>query len=524
MFKVLLADDEKVICEGLKALIDWGALGFEICGVAKNGLEVVALYEKLLPDLVITDIKMPKLSGLEAIAQIKERGFEPEFMLLTGYAEFEYARSALEQGSSGYMVKPVDDQELIEKLKKAAQKLEDSEEEQNKREAEYLWNVCSKRDETFEEVPKLILPDILYTIILIEPVVQIENLEVSTFEALNAALTVNFNEFTANYKTDPLYGEIIAMKKYGFDFKNRIMPVKTGYLAFICADAEDIYPFFKSLSDKYTDVRFLISETAQSLYSIYDSYLSLDDCRRQYFYAQKKRRIIAGQSAAALDSDKFEPLDVESIVTNLTLGKIDEAQNALVHAKEQMAEKRYALPIIEAYINLFTTRLMLFMDEAFYLGQEIYQTGDRLKTLLRQIDLLDLISALMKILLLTNDLLQNSAKNADMGIIKDVTVYLKERFTEKITLKTVAERFFINAAYLGQLFKRKTGVSFHDYLLKLRMEKAKQLLVATNKSISEISNEVGFDDPNYFSASFGKIEGITPREYKKRISEGATAE
>ena len=110
--KVLLCDDEQIVREGLRYIIDWEALGFTICGEAENGEDALAKIEKYKPGLVLMDIRMPKISGLELIAMMRGSGFTGEFIILSGYSDFEYARTAIRHGVSFYLTKPIDEDEL----------------------------------------------------------------------------------------------------------------------------------------------------------------------------------------------------------------------------------------------------------------------------------------------------------------------------------------------------------------------------------------------------------------------------
>ena len=121
--KVLLCDDEQIVREGLRYIIDWEALGFTICGEAENGEDALAKIEKYKPGLVLMDIRMPKISGLELIAMMRGSGFTGEFIILSGYSDFEYARTAIRHGVSFYLTKPIDEDELEQALVSIREKI-----------------------------------------------------------------------------------------------------------------------------------------------------------------------------------------------------------------------------------------------------------------------------------------------------------------------------------------------------------------------------------------------------------------
>lgn len=128
MFKVLIVDDEAVIRDGLNTLIDWNEMGFEICGTAVNGKDGVSKALELKPDFIITDIRMPGMNGLEMIKELKSSNINCIYLLLTGYSDFSYIQGAIRLGVKDYLLKPIDETELIESVKNVYKILKDKEE------------------------------------------------------------------------------------------------------------------------------------------------------------------------------------------------------------------------------------------------------------------------------------------------------------------------------------------------------------------------------------------------------------
>ena len=118
MKTILIVDDEKITREGISQLIDWQQYGFKVIGLAENGKVGLEMTRKLLPDLIITDIKMPEMTGLEMIEILRQENIRSEFIILSGYSDFEYAKKAIKTGVISYILKPIDEDELIESLKK----------------------------------------------------------------------------------------------------------------------------------------------------------------------------------------------------------------------------------------------------------------------------------------------------------------------------------------------------------------------------------------------------------------------
>jgi len=127
MYKVLIVDDEPIVREGLKTIIDWEKYGFYVCAEASNGLEGIQIIEKLNPHLVLVDIKMPEVCGLKMISIIQDRSLNVKFIILTGYSDFEYAQKAINYGVVAYLLKPIDEIELIRHVEKVYQVVSDEE-------------------------------------------------------------------------------------------------------------------------------------------------------------------------------------------------------------------------------------------------------------------------------------------------------------------------------------------------------------------------------------------------------------
>lgn len=512
MFKVLLADDEKVICEGLKVLIDWRKFGLEICAVARNGLEVLELDEIHNPDLIITDIRMPKMDGLSAMAELKRRKRDVQVLLLTGYAEFEYAHKALEQGACGYLVKPVDDAELENQLKRIVDKMFCDRELKIRQERNYLLGLCGRQIEThgYGEFSG-IAEEYSYTLISAEYVISARECEtVSSLEELEILLT----EFRTESKSDELYNNLISMTNECWTNKSWVVPYERGYMVFISGTVADLKNKLNKFTAGREDIRLLIGKTAEHLSELSQSFDTLDSCAQRYFYDKHDNYVIFYRETSENIAVKYESLDIESIVSNLAVFMPDKSIDKLNDIGVRMQSKQFALPIIKAYVNLLITHLALFMDENSHTGHELYKLGEKIKSAVPFMRLDYLLSLMRTMLRLSYNIAVEHSNIADMGIIRDVISYMNERYQSKISLKTAADEFFLNSAYLGQLFKRKMGISFHEYLTGIRMDKAKQLLLTTNRNISEISLAVGIEDPNYFSVKFSKTEGVTPREYR----------
>ncbi len=376
MLKVLLVDDEPFILQGLSMIIDWEANGFEIVEVASNAFVALEILQKKQIDLVITDIKMPKMTGLEMVEKVRRENLsDAYFVILSGYNDFNYVRNALQNNCVDYMLKPVEKEELLAVLKKVKEQYENN----HKEKEEHLQ---SEKD--------------LFT---------------KTF------LGIDLNKVSNENWTDK---KIDKQKADGL-----IHAVEIGDKEEIEKGVLDV---FEELGDDKADGR------------------------------------------------------VFNMIVNYMLFR-------LVHMASEQDENVNQQEVFQFIINNA-------------LEQESGSDGkEGMKRLLS--DYADYLSQLRG----------NQAK----GVLGKIEADVKENFKENLTLKDLSRKYYVNAAYLGQIFKKQYGESFKDYLNRIRIERAVELLLHTDMKIYEIAEAIGYKDMDYFINKFIAINGCTPAKFRKQI-------
>ncbi len=376
MLKVLLVDDEPFILQGLSMIIDWEANGFEIVEVASNAFVALEILQKKQIDLVITDIKMPKMTGLEMVEKVRRENLsDAYFVILSGYNDFNYVRNALQNNCVDYMLKPVEKEELLAVLKKVKEQYENN----HKEKEEHLQ---SEKD--------------LFT---------------KTF------LGIDLNKVSNENWTDK---KIDKQKADGL-----IHAVEIGDKEEIEKGVLDV---FEELGDDKADGR------------------------------------------------------VFNMIVNYMLFR-------LIHMASEQDENVNQQEVFQFIINNA-------------LEQESGSDGkEGMKRLLS--DYADYLSQLRG----------NQAK----GVLGKIEADVKENFKENLTLKDLSRKYYVNAAYLGQIFKKQYGESFKDYLNRIRIERAVELLLHTDMKIYEIAEAIGYKDMDYFINKFIAINGCTPAKFRKQI-------
>lgn len=416
MLKVLLVDDEPYILQGLQLLLDWKEYGFEIAGTAADGHKALLFLEQNTVDLIIADIHMPELSGIELLEIIrKENISSASFVILSGFAEFSYAQKAIHYECCRYMLKPVEKEELISVL-------------------------CEvKRDNEKTQIKK-----------------QLDSKMKSAYIARN----------------------LMALIHGRYDLMN---------LSSVMENIEEnaIWRYIEITLDES-----LLSEKIS------------DEQRRTY------------QSNVFQCCQNFLGKDAHYCLTDVT-GDKKIYDIGIVYCNmmsenmelEEMEYFRKLLQQIESTQHVSVNMLIGKMVENIAEITQSYASVGTLRSLQN-------IHSRKRIRYYEEDKQHFHGLSGD--VLENIEREIEEHFAENLTLKEMGEKYFVNSAYLGQIFRKKYGKSFKDYLNAYRIEKASVLLLGTNDRIYEIAEAVGYHDPDYFVDRFIAEKGCTPARYRKQ--------
>ena len=518
MFKVLIADDEKYICALIRSLIDWKTMDMELIGEANDGVTALDMILKQNPDIVIIDIKMPEMDGLEVIQKAKTQHTKSEFILISGYREFEYAYTAIKSGVGNYLLKPISKEELFEVLQKTIQLIENNYEN----EMRDVLEIQKK-----EYLQQIFLKDLIF---------HKQNLKEKTTEDLKRKY---FLDFPAD-----LY-QLIALQP---DAKIQLDSIQYGNML------REINSFFMDeIKEEYEDV--FATQTSSTLFYL----LRFQEIKDSEKLLQKfeKTKI------------KFYPF------CNLTLGKSTICKSVLeVNPNEAMEALFYRLMLGNNHIFEYGTQAFEKNAKTIhYTREEIWDLvsvpnldkmkwwfgsrkdvwskfrGNPIKLVKACSVVLDLwvkklgecvdndyISALKekfekvvfcsdtreKLIQNTCDLLcrsisfyEKKQKEENSSYVRIAKEYVQTYYMKNIRLEDISKITYLNPTYFSILFKQETGENFTDYLTGYRMKKAKELLKDFSYSIAEVGEAVGYLDTRYFSKVFKKRYGIKPSEYRK---------
>ena len=500
MLKVLLVDDEPFILQGLKLLVDWEKEGFRVAGTAANGMEALAFLKKEKVDLVIADIKMPRMTGLELLEHIrKEKISDAYFVILSGYAEFSFAQQAIQNDCTDYLLKPVDSEILCKVLNKvlALHNREELDHEKNRKlEQAYLArNMIALIQGKFDDLNARYIHEhmrcgtgVRYVEIQMEEVCDEEGTTDREMRTLQRRLYEYSREYLKEDADLCVFDVSVNEKIYDiglilFDY----VPEKNGM------DVKRYLERFREYlaSNLQTNVVMLAGKKVQDISSIAKSYGNT--CMLRSFQGFRTKKDIY-----------FYEEEVQVSPEGLILCK--QSLDGLLKAIEQNNHLVFQLIHLACEQDDDVNQeeiLRVISESSFATG---VKRGSKAHLTRFACEYADYLSQLRK--------------NVSRGILGMVEKEIRENYASNITLKSLSEKYYVNSAYLGQLFRKKYGQSFKDYLNNYRMEQAADALLRTDKKIVQIAEDVGYHDLDYFTNRFIQIKGCTPARFRKKMQQG----
>ncbi len=518
MYKVVIIDDEAVIREGLKTIIDWEKQGFVVAGEAASGREGLQLIERSRPDLAIVDIKMPGMNGLEMINSLREQKVDCEVIILTGYSEFAYAQKAVELGVKAFVLKPIDPRELTEKVKTVFQELNRKE----KTGEDYKEAILLARDKLLE---KLVTgeggeeiqakAEVLYELHFPWPSYRVILIEIDYRSNMQVILQNNIRR-----EIERFAGEKFNSHLFSIGRNLCLLLPGSGY----GGELEELWQEFAAgLHERYgVDIYIAVGKEVKDLKALPSSYHDAESLLLKRFIYGANTVICRREDPGKETKKKGEGLDWEEIGEKIFVAvfdyKRDLLRQSLAGLREELAAGGYSEEFIRAaYIKLYVYTANRLKDVAspgvnFPEEQEIYSE------LCGKKSLDELHEYFEKILLETAEYLVH--KRPD-GVVRRIIDYIYRYYEEDLKLEYLAKLFGYNPAYLGKIFKAHTGEYFNTYLDMVRMEKAKELLKEDWK-VYQIAAKVGYQSLEYFGKKFRKLVGMAPTEYRKLCQEERT--
>ncbi|SDC22182.1 two-component system, response regulator YesN [Pelagirhabdus alkalitolerans] len=512
MNRVVLVDDEQFVRKGIIALIDWDKINYEVVGEASNGEDALEVILKEEPDVVLTDIRMPVYDGLELIDRVKQKADKvPKFVVVSGYSDFEYAQRAVRLGVTDFILKPVDKKELEAVFVELSPLIEKERHEEQ----------ASQRIMNFSMYQRLIVEGE-------KPTEAEANTLIGGFKKRSCYVMIEFRDGLISDRMDEELSRAITnfigdqfifmhpfeRDGFGVVFQENHLPKQINEMPWFLSRLKSY------LEQELSRTLFLfagdIKKGVEGLIASYETALLTSE--RRFCQLGDEPLMYSEKVASAVDRN--ESLDHEHI--RRLLEKIEENNHeAISEQVKKFSEdvRRIAAPIDVIKIFMFQLEKELETTIHHLVGHNALMT--ELDSIVNQFSpkktLEELQAIILNYAIQASTLLARLNKEVYQGDIYKVKRFINQHYDENLTLKKIANQFYMNPVYLGQLFKKTYGIYFKDYLLKVRIDKAKQILRQTDLRIYEVAEAVGFGSPDYFVTQFEKIEGNTPSRYRQQI-------
>lgn len=535
--KVFLVEDEVIIRSGVKKSINWEQEGYEFVGEASDGELAYPMILKEKPDILITDIRMPFMDGLELSRLVKKELPDIKILILSGYDEFEYAKKAIKIGVTEYLLKPISAAKLTEVLNAVAETIRQENEEKNLLEtyfAEMRGNTERDKMRLFE---KLLMGDLSMGEILEAGERFGMNLGASCYKIVLFKILANLeNHVYAEQMVDACSSveQAASMMEGVYVFQRGV----EGWAFLLTAQDEKsmeesakiLYQNLKQAMKNYTQLEYFggIGSTVPRIRSLKQSFREADRAFAARF-VEEANQIISQKEFEK--SQMEEGLKMQGVVqigksremlqkflSNGTREEVKAFSDAYI---SRIEEENIRSTMVRQYVVIDVCIVILSFCERISSANRLQEEAEELQKMMQKIHSLSEIKKYVVRLL--NEAIE--LRDAESGRrYSDLIAAAKKEIenhymTEEISLNTVAISVGMSPSYFSSIFSKEAGKTFVEYLTEVRIEKAKEFLMCSSMKTSEIGYEVGYKDPHYFSYIFKKVQGCSPKEYRARGKE-----
>ena len=513
MKKLYIADDEAAIREGLKLLIDWDTLGYEVCGEAANGTDALAGITGLQPDLVLMDIRMPGLLGLEVIEEAQKQGFAGHFIILSGYSDYKYAQTAMKFNVRHYLTKPIDEDELTAAVREIDDMLAAEASQRTKtayfRDKSKREILCNILDGT-SDMAKLNSDELGLT------ASEYQIVAYESFSLTDTTLPYQFSElFSA------AGGGSSAHSFEHFEYRHHHLLLLLGqsgidrfgrFLAHYDSAPEKGSPL---------DTLFIAyGSIVSSLGELHTSYRQAEELLSRRFFCVQGQHILGYDDLPSLGSG-LEQLD-NSRIDNYTAEITDYLQT---FNRRKVAETLYSLEEYMYHVSADISAVKLFLADLYLQIKDTmthrYSTVSLpFESNAKIIGFISGCRYLYEIIMYFSkqfEGIMNSMGNSSRdSVMDDILYYIDHNYHTNLKLEMIAALFGYNSSYLGKIFNKTVGESFNTYVDRIRIDHAIELLNSGTMKVYEIADRVGYKNVDYFHKKFKKYVGVSPAEYRKK--------
>lgn len=523
-YKVFLVEDEPVTRRGIRNNVDWESAGFKFCGEAADGEMALPLIEASQPDVIITDIKMPFLDGLQLCKIVREHMPWVKIIILSGHDEFEYAQSAIKLGAIEYLLKPVDAAKLQQTLKEVAVSLD--------REGQELEKLKKLREDATINLSlareRFLLRLVMGGISSAEAVEQSHKLGLDIVARCYTVLALNIDLRECVQPFD--YGEYQRFEKIVSDSiggnPDILLTIK---------DPEELVLVIKgdSPDELQQEGKFIAELIKQEVDEKIACDLTIERGSVQHRIGDIHYSFAEALAKVKVAKQPRIPLGPDERIDHIELMKLEQAKlrDFLLFGNAQDCDAFFddhLQAVGEAAAHSYLIKHYLFVDIILAVAQFVSDLGGDVDQVVPEIHSIDellhdvetyaQIREIMSRILSSAISLRDSQVQSERTIIvQRAKAYIDNNFTNpELSLSEVAAEANFSPSHFSSVFHKETGETFRDYLSRSRIEQAKELLRTTNHTYSEIAYQSGFGDPRYFGQVFRRKVGVSPQEFRNQ--------
>lgn len=504
--KVLIVDDEFIMRQGMKHMLEWEKEGFQIVGEASNGQEGLVLVEELKPDIVLADIVMPIIDGIEFSKILGKKYPSIQLIILSSYDKFEYVKTTLLNGAADYVLKPTLNPDILLKvLKKAVSRIPGMKllTQQEVPYASQVESVLLGFQEKLNEVTfAQFFSNTLYRLIAVDLRKMCGG---NGEDMLSCRQTLEeFYEGKSEYVSLPVFlNESILCFVLNYRVKDELA---------IVVDAESAA---SSMQRIYQNTFLVMSRNFSGMQEIHQYYQQdiLKEIGNTFYNPGRHFMVIEKYE----EPERIIRFEFENYTAQLAQGRYEEALEMFENYITYLCEKQVEEDKLK---NLSKNLLYNFLMEIEKMSVESESLRGKYFTMLdTAIWVTDFQDIVQKITKELRQILQWQSGGDNMRI-QEIKQYAQEHYQEPLELSDIADKFGFSYHYLSSYFRQNTNEGFNEFLNKIRVRHACELLNEGNISIAEVGNQVGYSDHSYFCRVFKKISGDTPSNYRRRTKRG----
>ena len=480
MLKIFLAEDEIVMREGIRNNIAWQEEGFEFVGEASDGELAYPMIQKLKPDILITDIRMPFMDGLELSRIVKQELPDTSILILSGYGEFDYAKEAISIGVEDYLLKPVTSAQLLEAIRRIAEKI------YGRRGRQLFFEdgteTFYEKDEAFED--------------------HMEQFFAYGSSVIRAKLSCG--EY-----------HLVLKEENGVTLEQLKNAIEQELEIYLCGENKIDYAAvygipvtrFSEIKKCYEEANLLFAKR----YSLEKNKITEQVKKIENEMETKETLDLGELNVSGVDRRQVEQF--------LYTGRKEEVSGFVDDYFRKISNGSLQSVLLRQYVlmDLYVSAVSV-LEKSGYTSENLleqYKDAQKMEIFLGTAGqareyIKNLFGAVI-------ELREQGMERRYDNLIQHAKAHIEDNYNhEDISLNMVASEVNLSSSHFSTVFGQETGVTFVEYLTKVRMDKAKQLLRTTGTKTTEIAFEVGFRDAHYFSNLFKKTQGCTPREYRNR--------